>query len=250
MVLNTRVREYYCSNPLMVSSPFGGVDGIRRDLVLDVFERLGIGVAGRKILDVGCGRGYVGQVVRDQGGDYTGLDFAVSRTGLRQAVGDAASLPFPDAAFDGILCLDALEHFPDIDQAVAEFRRVLRASGFAFLSAPNYANIAGIVKKYCETFGRYEANTWAPFRNWQPQELEQALTARRVRRAFRRAGFVRIRRMGYAGEAGLGLFPWIEHPSMPEAIKFRLQRLFNTVGPAVVRVWPNASLHSFWKFDG
>ena len=118
-----------------------------------------------------------------------------------------------------------------------------------FLSAPNYANVAGIVKKVCETLGSYEKDTWAPFRNWHPQELEHALTSGRVKRLFRQAGFSRQKRVGHGSEVGIGLFPWIEHAKMPEAIKFRLQRLFNSIGPAVVGICPGASLHCFWKFE-
>lgn len=249
MVLKPDVQAYYRGNPLMVSSPFGGVDGVNRALLLDVFRRLDIQLAGRRILDVGCGRGYVGEVVAEQGGDYTGVDFVVSRGGFRLALADGAALPFTDEVFDGVFCIDAFEHFPDETQAATEFRRVLRPGGFVFLSAPNYANVAGLVKKACETLGGYEKDTWAPFRHWQAQEFERALTAGSVRRAFQAAGFSRFRRTPYGPEAGLGLFPWMEHARMPEAVTFRLQRLFARIGPAFVRVWPGASLHSFWKIE-
>jgi len=139
---------------------------------------------------------------------------------------------------------------PEPEAVAAEFRRVLRPGGCVFLSAPNYANVAGVVKWLCEKWGAYEKETWAPFRNWQPQELERPLTGRCVVRTFRTAGFARFRRIGYGAEVSLGLFPWIEHRRMPERIKFRLQRLFAWAGPAVTRWWPGASLHSFWKIDG
>jgi len=244
-----KVRAYYEDNPLMVSSPFGGVDGVNRALLAKVFEQLAIDLAGRAVLDVGCGRGYVGDVVVERGGHYTGVDFVASRSGFRLALADAARLPFAEAAFDAVLCIDAFEHFPDPIAVAMEFRRVLRQGGFVFLSVPNYANVAGLVKKTCESVGRYEKDTWAPFRNWQPQELETALTANRIRRTFGAAGFTKLRRVGHGPEVGLGLFPWIEHAKMPEAIKFRLQRLFGTIGPAIVQVWPGASLHAFWKIE-
>jgi len=247
--VNNKVRAYYQDNPLMVSSPFGGVEGINRALLLEVFGKLAIDLAGRAILDVGCGRGYVGEAVTEAGGDYTGVDFVASRGGFKLAMADAARLPFPDAAFDGVFCIDAFEHFPDPPGAAADFRRVLRSNGFVFLSVPNYANVAGIVKKVCEWAGGYDKDTWAPFRNWQPQELERALTTRRIRRAFLDAGFTKLRRIGHGPEVGLGLLPWMAHGKMPEAIKFRLQRLFGTIGPAMVRVWPGASLHAFWKIE-
>ncbi|HIJ65339.1 MAG TPA: class I SAM-dependent methyltransferase [Candidatus Hydrogenedentes bacterium] len=247
--MKRNVRDYYRDNPLMVSSPFGGVDGIDRDLLLQVFAGLDLDISGRNVLDVGCGRGYLGDLVREQGSDYTGVDFVQSRGGFRMALGDAPSLPFADAVFDLVCCIDAFEHFPDEAAAAGEFRRVLRPAGRVFLSVPNYANVAGVVKKACETVGWYRRDTWAPFRNWQPQEYERALTGRSVRRAFQNAGFSRFRRVGHGPEVGLGLLPWMAHKRMPEAIRLRLERFFVAVGPAIVRLWPGASLHAFWRID-
>jgi ubiquinone/menaquinone biosynthesis C-methylase UbiE len=241
------MREYYTAHPLMISSPFGGVDGVNRELLIDVWRRLGITVAGRKVLDVGCGRGFASEVVEAHGGTYTGVDLVVSTKGIQLAAADAHRLPFPDSAFDAVLCIDAFEHFPDPGTAASEFRRVLRPGGSVFLSVPNYANVAGLVKWYSERFGHYERDTWAPFRNWQAQELEHAITPGKVRQAFRRAGFTRFRYIGHGAEVGLGLFPWLEHPSMPDAIKFRLQRACAKIGGRVVRLWPGASLHTFWN---
>jgi hypothetical protein len=118
-----------------------------------------------------------------------------------------------------------------------------------FLSVPNYSNVAGAVKFCCERWGGYKPMSWAPFRHWQPQEYERPLTAGFVRRTFRRAGFERMRRIGYGAEVGLGLFPWLAHPRMPEWAQFRLQRLFAAAGPAVARIWPGSSLHQFWKIE-
>ena len=247
--MSRRLREYYEANPLMVSSPFGGVDGIDSDLLDSVLERLGIALAGRSILDVGCGRAYLRDFVRQRGGGYVGVDLGTPKGGGPDASADSHRLPFGDAAFDGVFCVDAFEHFAYMARAATEFRRVLRPGGFVFLSVPNYANPAGLVKKVLETCGIYDKNTWAPFRHWQPQELEQFLTAGRVRRIWRAAGFRNQRRIAYAEEVGLGLCPWMAHPSMPEAVMFRLQRLFGRLGPSVAAVWPGASLHGFWKIE-
>jgi hypothetical protein len=55
MVLNGEIRAYYENNPLMVSSPFGGVDGINEPLLEQVLDRLGIQLEGKRILDAGVG---------------------------------------------------------------------------------------------------------------------------------------------------------------------------------------------------
>ncbi len=247
--MDDRVADYYRTNPRMVSSPFGGVDGLNRELLAEVLERLDIGLESRRILDVGCGRGYLGEAVEAAGGTYTGVDFVASRAGFRLALADAEGLPFADGVFDGVFCIDAFEHIPDPQRAASEFRRVLAPGGYLFLSAPNYANVAGLVKKAYEGLGAYEKDTWAPFGRWQPQELETALTGAAVRRIFRKAGFGKVRRVAHGPEVGLGLFPWIDHPKMPEAIQFRLQRLFRVMGPPIARVLPGASLHGFWRLE-
>lgn len=247
--MNQRFREYYRVNPDMVSSPFGGVDGIHREMMLKVFELLGIELNHRRVLDVGCGRGYAGDVVTECGGDYFGADLVASRTGVRMVVADGSELPFADAAFDAVLCIDVFEHFPDPVAAAREFHRLVRPGGFVFVSAPNYGNVAGPVKKACETFGGYEKDTWAPFGGWKAQELEQFVTGRRLRRVFRAGGFRRARVLAHPFEVDGGLFPWIAHPAMPDSIRFRLQRGFAAIGPWVARVWPGASLHLFWRID-
>ena len=243
------IQRFYQANPRMVSSPFGGIDGIQTALLNQVLAQLDIDLTGRRVLDVGCGRGYIEDLVRARGGQYIGADFVVSRKGFPLVRADAAHLPFPDASMDALLCVDASEHFPDPAGAAREFFRVLRPGGVYFLSAPNYGNVAGLVKKTCEGLGFYEKHTWAPFGRWQPQELEQPLTPCFVRRLYRTAGFTGIRAIGHAPEVGLGLFPWVDHPKMPEAIQFRLQRLFAKFGPHIVKRAPSASLHLFWRMD-
>lgn len=249
MAADKAIQKFYECNPRMVSSPFGGIDGINTALLNEVLSALKIDFGGKRVLDVGCGRGYIDAVVRAQGGSYIGADFVISRGGFPLVRADAARLPFPDKSFDVLLCVDASEHFPDPPAAAQEFFRVLKPGGVYFLSAPNYGNVAGVVKWACEGLGWYEENTWAPFGRWQAQELEQALTPGYVRALYGVAGFTAIQAMGHGAEVGLGLFPWVDHPRMPEAVQFRLQRLFARMGPAVARHIPTASLHLFWRME-
>ena len=49
---------------------------------------------------------------------------------------DMTSAPFPDQAFDLILCNHVLEHIPDDRKAMREIRRLLKPGGIALLQVP------------------------------------------------------------------------------------------------------------------
>ena len=57
---------------------------------------------------------------------------------VETVAGDAERLPFPDASFDLVFGHAVLHHIPDLAQAMAEFRRVLRPGGsIAFAGEPS-----------------------------------------------------------------------------------------------------------------
>ncbi len=63
---------------------------------------------------------------------------------------DAEDLPFPDESFDLVLGHAVLHHLPHLDDAFAEFRRVLRPGGlFLFAGEPSRTGdrIAGVPKR-------------------------------------------------------------------------------------------------------
>ena len=74
------------------------------------------------------------------GVQYLALDYpATGRDiyGARPDVfADAARLPFPDQSFEGVTCLEVLEHVQDPGAVVSEIARVLRPGGRAWISMP------------------------------------------------------------------------------------------------------------------
>lgn len=97
-------------------------------------------VAGRRVLDVGCGAGPLLETLRDQGAVVTGiepsakmLDLARERLGdtvpLHQGGLGAEPLPFPDDSFDDAVACLVLHYLEDWSGPLAEIRRVLVPGG-------------------------------------------------------------------------------------------------------------------------
>lgn len=96
-------------------------------------------VAGRRILDAGCGAGPLAAGLRDRGAIVTGIDVSARMLALaRQRLGDDVALhlvdltdrlPFADGAFDDVVASLVLHYLEDWEPALAEMRRVLRPGG-------------------------------------------------------------------------------------------------------------------------
>lgn len=99
------------------------------------------------LLDVGYGSGIFFPELARRARRVVGLEVhaeadAVAE-GLRKLgvevelhTGDLFAMPFEDGTFDALVCLSVLEHLTELDEALTEFRRVLRAGGVAVLCFP------------------------------------------------------------------------------------------------------------------
>jgi SAM-dependent methyltransferase len=97
-----------------------------------------------KILDIGCGHGYILSRLQSQQRLLYGLDIAlgalkVARNWVEEGnfcVADAQSIPFKSNTFDYLLSTEVLEHIEG-DDAVRECYRVLKSGGVALFTVPN-----------------------------------------------------------------------------------------------------------------
>ena len=99
-----------------------------------------------RVLDLGCGRGGVVELLWRDVGIAAGVDpDSASLTGHRAAGmhvvrGVGERLPFVDESFDLIVCLWVLEHLADPAATLREVRRVLRSRGHFVFLTPNLRN--------------------------------------------------------------------------------------------------------------
>jgi 2-polyprenyl-6-hydroxyphenyl methylase/3-demethylubiquinone-9 3-methyltransferase len=117
-------------------------------------------IAGRvgpsaRVLDVGCGAGFLSNALAQAGHRVVGIDasaesLAVARQHdetqtVRYERGDALSLPYAAASYDVVCAMDFLEHVEDPARAVAEAARVLRPGGLFFFHTFNRNALAWLV---------------------------------------------------------------------------------------------------------
>lgn len=126
-------------------------------------------LTGKRILDVGCGKGRFARVLAEQnpGADIWGLDISEEMLrfvppGIHTRAGLMTELPFADSSFDCVYATESLEHAVEIAKAVSEMCRVLKPDGRLV-----------IIDKNAEHWGRFKTPAWE--RWFSREEIERLL---------------------------------------------------------------------------
>ena len=108
-------------------------------------------LAGKQVLDVGCGGGILAEAMAARAGRVTGIDLAtkplgvarlhamesgVSNLDYREIAAEALAAEAP-ASFDVVTCMEMLEHVPAPASTVAACSRLVRPGGWVFFSTIN-----------------------------------------------------------------------------------------------------------------
>lgn len=109
-----------------------------------------VGLAGKRVLDVGCGGGLLSEAMAARGAEVMGIDMSekalavamlhLHESGLkvdyRQVPAETLAGEMP-ATFDVVTCLEMLEHVPDPASTVAACARLVKPGGQVFFSTIN-----------------------------------------------------------------------------------------------------------------
>ena len=172
----------------------GAVQTAFREFVMSTFDSLADQIAdAQRVLDVGCGPGQftIMAAERRPQARVVGVDLSPTMIELAQGhaanspaidrvsfkVGDAMTLPFPDASFDVAISSGSIKQWPDTSLGLAEIYRVLIPGGTAFIlevnrDAPPHAVEAQRVK----------LQHWV-FRAFFPRVVTQGMTPAEARAA-------------------------------------------------------------------
>ena len=134
-------------------------------LILNYFGELN----GKRILDVGCGKGRFARIVQERFPQASVHAFDLAEAmlrfvpaGIERCAGSMTALPFASGAFDCAYATESLEHAVDIGGAVAEMCRVVKAGGRIV-----------IIDKNIEQWGRLETPEWEKW--FERKEIERLL---------------------------------------------------------------------------
>jgi 2-polyprenyl-3-methyl-5-hydroxy-6-metoxy-1,4-benzoquinol methylase len=135
---------------------------------------------GKKVLDIGCGSGWLARLALNRGFDVTAMD--ISKKVVEENIwymgeknihyeivqGSATAIPFPDQSFDSVIMTEVLEHLANPALALAEIHRVLKSNGTVVLSVPNgwtYGVLMdGIILKFLNSEQSYESRLTEEFK--------------------------------------------------------------------------------------
>lgn len=101
-----------------------------------------------RILDIGCGSGYLGFLLKKDFPEISIIGFDISETAIAQINSyekaytlslDNSDIPEADNSFDVVVCAEVIEHIYDIDHCLTEIKRVLKPGGKAIITTPNFS---------------------------------------------------------------------------------------------------------------
>lgn len=127
-------------------------------------------VAGRRILDAGCGSGALTKALRDRGAVMSGIDSSTAMLELaRRRLGGGADLragdlrdplPFPDGVFDDVIASLVLHYLQDWGPTLGELRRVLRAGGRLIVSVDHPFAIHALQRRDGQRTDYFATYSW------------------------------------------------------------------------------------------
>jgi ubiquinone/menaquinone biosynthesis C-methylase UbiE len=176
-------------------------------------------LAGKDVLEVGCGSGFAVQLFAEAGASVTAVDltpWAVETTRRRLAAfelsadvreGDGERLPFDDESFDLVFSWGVIHHSSDMAPALSELVRVCRRGGTVVIMVYHRRSLFYVVYKGLQRFLRLARRLGLHFEGARTGDTEGLIvrhfTRGELARTLRGAGLEDVRVQPYGQDSEL-----------------------------------------------
>lgn len=186
-----------------------GYEKIAADLAMPWYfynevASLSAGLAKGRVLDIGCGNGFILKALSKKVSDIEvfGFDntFSLAKA-TKKRLGEKANilrasancqLPFIDNSFDLILSTDALEHLKDPSLLLKEIHRLLKPGGRAVITIPNgssYMPFMSLAAKLPQRFAIFSIFVHGEHPVKTPQPIAAVYFFNEITQMLQRPGF-------------------------------------------------------------
>jgi ubiquinone/menaquinone biosynthesis C-methylase UbiE len=116
----------------------------------------------KKILDLGCGTGFMSCLLAKEGFDITAVDVSSERLSLFHQKAKELNInvknlnffEFNEMDYDLVICQEVIEHLPDYSKLIDKIYFFLKTGGYAIITTPYKENLEAKTKK-CDVCGQY-----------------------------------------------------------------------------------------------
>jgi len=159
------------------------------------FGQMGAAWPGQRVLDLGCGGGFMAEAMAEEGADVIGVDPALPalkaarehaaerNLHITYDAGRGEAIPLPNDSVDRVVCVDVLEHVDDVARCCREIARVLKPGGLFLFDTINRTTLARwvVIGLYERVFRFAPRGTHAEHKFVRPDELRRHLDAAGLR---------------------------------------------------------------------
>jgi ubiquinone/menaquinone biosynthesis C-methylase UbiE len=224
-------RDTYLRNDVL-----GTVNRQRQAVALGYVDELPL-LKGSRVLEIGCGAGYMAIALAQRGFVVQAVDHApemielarrhVKHAGLddrvHTSIEDAHKLSFEDESFDLVVSLGVINWLYDLRKALVEITRVLQPGGYTILNSirahallnplaiPAFESTLESMKHLVERAFPHSGRVAAPLHRYLPKEINRYL---------RKAKLTVIK----STNVGFGPFTIFNHSLFPKNVEVKIQQ--------------------------
>ena len=157
--IHLKIVSFFDENVAIYPQDVSRSDGRFKELLAEMGD-----IAGKKILDAGCGKGRFASRLKEvhptcevHGVDLSQELLKSVPDSIIKKRGSILCLPYGSQSFDGVFCIEALEHIIRYEHAISELCRVLKVGGKVIIIDKNIEKLGRLkIAEFEQWFDRHD----------------------------------------------------------------------------------------------